>query len=145
MAKELIIPTDDPNVMKAFDPYSVQGMLNALTFFAREHGKDVVKDARSKSYKADMGKVQIYLRPTESGLATKHIMLVSTGTVATTLGIFNPDKVEYDEREPIKFYARDPPAVLGIGEISGGMDIDLKVTDPRHPERVHGGTMNYTA
>jgi len=145
--KELVIPTDDPNVMKAFDPYSIQGMLNALTFFAREHGKDVtaVDDIRGRSYVMDMGNVKIIMAPTESGRAVKHVVVISKShPVTTTLGIFNPDKVEYDEEEPIKFYARDPSAVLTIDTSNGSAEADLKVTDMRHPDRVHGGTINYT-
>jgi len=147
MTKELIIPTDDPSVMKAFDPYSVQGMVNAFTFFARENGKDV----RAKGgmygtvYIMDpCDGVQIILRPTSSNLATQHVLVTTvTPRSNTSLSIFNPDKVEYDEGEAIKFYARDPPAVLTLAVVDGTLDVDLKVTDMQHPERVHGGTYHY--
>lgn len=149
MPKELIIPTDDPNVMKAFDPYSVQGMLNALTFFAREHGKNVIRDYNA--YVADMEDSRIILVPTESGLATKHIRVDSVQkatamSMVTELSIFNPDKVEYDEGEAIKFYARDPSAVLIIepGTVDT-IQTSLKVTDVRHPERVHGANVRYVS
>ncbi|MCD6162037.1 MAG: hypothetical protein J7K40_06460 [candidate division Zixibacteria bacterium] len=148
MTKELIIPADDPSAMKAFDPYSVQGMLNALTYFARQIGRDVKATPGllgGKTYVMGMGDAQIILTPTDSALATKYIMVVSkTPPTGTTLGIFNPDKVEYDvDKQCIKFYARDPSAILTIHGGENAMEVDLKVTDIRHPDRVHGGTITY--
>lgn len=150
MPKELVIPTDDPSTMKVFDPYSVQGMLDALTFFARERGADVVRDYNA--YVVELEDSRIILVPTESGLATKHIRVdskvISRGrgemSMASEMSIFNPDKVEYAEGTAIKFYARDPAAVLTIEPAPHGtIGTTLTVTDVKHPDRVHGATVRY--
>jgi len=149
MTKELIIPTDDPSATKAFDPYSVQGMINALTYFARQIGRDV-KAAPGllggKTYVMEMDDAQIILAPTDGALETKYVMVVSKAPpTGTTLGVFNPDKVEYDvDKQCITFYARHPPAILTIRGTHSAMEVDLKVTDIKHPDRVHGGTITYS-
>lgn len=136
--------------MKAFDPYSVQGMLNALTFFAREHGHNVVSDYNA--FVVNMEDNKIILVPTESGLATKHIRVDSKlaprgrseMAMVSELSIFNPDKVEYDEGGPIKFYARDPSAILTIEPgPDSTIQTTLTATDVRHPDRVHGASVRY--
>jgi hypothetical protein len=150
MSRELVIPTDDPNTMKAFDPYSVQGMINALAFFAREHGHDMRRDYNA--FIVDMEDNMIVLVPTESGLATKHIRVDSKlaprgrGEMAmvSEMSIFNPDKIEYDEGGPIKFFARDPSAILTIeAGPDSTIQTALTATDVRHPDRIHGALVRY--
>ena len=147
---ELRIPPDDPELMKAFDPYTVQGMLNALTFFARDAGEDVkaVDDIRGRTYIATMGESKIILRPTRGELAAESVMVVTDmkatiREMSSTLIIYNPDNVGYKD-QILKFYARDPPAVLTlVSPDDGVMEAELKVTDLRHPDRIHGGTIKF--
>ncbi|NIA12035.1 MAG: hypothetical protein GWP10_20515 [Nitrospiraceae bacterium] len=148
---ELRIPPDDPELMKAFDPHTVQGMLNALTFFARDAGVDVraVDDIRGRTYIATIGGTDLILRPTHSELTAESVM-VFTGIKATiremssTLIIYNPDNVGY-KNSILKFYARDPSAVLTLeSSDDGAVEAELKVTDLRHPDRIHGGTIKYS-
>jgi len=153
--KELMIPPDDPSLMKVFDPYTIQGMINALTFFARGAGgvMEESTDIYGKTFVAKMEGTKIALRPTPSGLSTMSVtinveLVATTRKTESSLTIHNPDKVELKEagtgQAILKFYARDPSAILTITATEDGvLYTNLKVTDLRHPDRVHGAEIHY--